>query len=65
MLIWWRMLHNTALLGAVAVAAVVFAIRFHHLPETVLAAAAWTSAAFLGARRWRSAEVARHSVGSG
>jgi hypothetical protein len=54
---WWQ-----ALLGAVAVAAVVFAIRSHHLPETVLAAAAWTSAAFLGARRWRAGPDTWQSV---
>jgi hypothetical protein len=45
---WWQ-----ALLGALVVAAAVFAIRWAAFPVTVLAAAVWTSAAFLAARRWR------------
>jgi hypothetical protein len=67
---WWQ-----ALLGAVAVAAAVFAVGFFHdlpegaemvwaaVPVAALAPVTWSSAAFLGARRWRArAERGRRSV---
>ena len=67
---WWQ-----ALLGAVAVAAAVFAVGFSHdlpegaeivwvaVPVAALAPVAWSSAAFLGARRWRArADRGRRSV---
>jgi hypothetical protein len=58
---WWQ-----ALLGALAVAAAVFAVGFFHdlpegaemvwaaVPVAALAPVAWSAAAFLGARRWRA-----------
>jgi len=70
---WWQ-----ALLGAVAVAAVVFVVGFFHdlpegaemvwaaVPVAALAPVAWSSAAFLGARRWRTqAEMSRRSIWPG